>query len=89
MDNLLTYITHFMLITGTLISYGLLVFKVYMIKGLAWAIGSALIPLPVIPYMAWKNWQSLNFHFLVLSFFLLIWLLVLFKIIKLEYKGPK
>ncbi len=84
MDNLLTYITNLILITGTLISYILFVFKVYMIKGLAWAIGSAILPLPVIPYMAWKNWQSLNTLFLVLSFFLLFWLFVLFRIIKLE-----
>ena len=84
MDNLLSYIINFILMTGTLASYIFIVIKIYLIKGIAWAVSSALIPIPIIPYLAWNNWDSFNAPFLVFTFFLLLWLLVFFKIINLE-----
>jgi len=66
---------------GALSAYVALVIKVYVIKGLVWAISSAVLPIPVIPYLAWNNWDSLKFYVLALALFLTFWLLGLFKII--------
>lgn len=55
-----------------LITFGLFVWKTFGVGGWLWAIGSTILPIPVIPIFAFMHWEVMKtpFLYVLISFVL-------------------